>query len=305
MANWTAVLGADLTDWLLERENPTIRYRTLIELLGQSQEDGEVRQARAMIGELPLVKEMFARQHPEGHWGDDAENPYRAGGTLGTLGALYALAVAPDNRTHAGCDSYVHHSQHADGGLSLNRTWKSGITPCTTGEQLPMLVYFGMADDPRVRRAFDFLVTSMEAAEPLLCSRYEHRPCLWGAIAALKGLAVLPDAMRSPQSSRVVERLCQALLDADYDFEGEHKRWFSFSVPRAWDLLSGLTVLALHGRVNDIRFSKLLDLFLDCRDSDGRWRCKAVSRTWPLEKRNAPSKWVTLDGLLLLKTVYT
>ena len=55
MANWTAVLGADLTDWLLERENPTIRYRTLIELLGQSQEDGEVRQARAMIGELPLV----------------------------------------------------------------------------------------------------------------------------------------------------------------------------------------------------------------------------------------------------------
>jgi hypothetical protein len=25
--------------------------------------------------------------------------------------------------------------------------------------------------------------------------------------------------------------------------------------------------------------------------------CGSVSRTWPLEKRGQPSKWVTLDGM--------
>jgi len=55
--------------------------------------------------------------------------------------------------------------------------------------------------------------------------------------------------------------------------------------------------------VRDPRFTPLLDLFLAQQDEQGRWRCGSVSRTWPLEKRNRPSKWVTLDALRLLKIV--
>jgi len=100
-----------------------------------------------------------------------------------------------------------------------------------------------------------------------------------------------------------VQRLAHALLDADYDFEGEHKRWLAFGVPRGWDLLSALRALAAHGYGHDLRFVTLLDLFLARQDEQGRWLCGSVSRTWPLEKRNQPSKWVTLNALRLLKAV--
>ncbi|MBC8253430.1 MAG: hypothetical protein H8E35_05315, partial [Ardenticatenia bacterium] len=139
--------------------------------------------------------------------------------------------------------------------------------------------------------------------DALDCGRYQHQDCLWGAIAALNGLAVLPADMRSAQSEAVVQRLANTLLDGDYDFEGEHKRWLAFGVPRAWDLLSALRAVAAHGYARDAGLAPLLQLVLTRRDEQGRWLCGSVSRTWPLEKRNRPSKWVTLDGQRLLKRI--
>jgi hypothetical protein len=222
---------------------------------------------------------------------------------LGALIVLHTLGVEPDERTAAGCDSFLRFCQHESGGFSLTKTRRSAVFPCTTGEHLPCLVYFGLCDDSRVQRAFDCVINDMSADNALDCGRYQHRDCLWGAIAVLNGLAVLPDDRRSPQSARVVRRMANALLDAEYDFEGEHKRWFTFGVPRAWDLLSALRSLALHGYGSDPRFAPLLELVLARQDKEGRWLCGSTSRSWPLEKRNQPSKWVTLDALRLLKTI--
>jgi hypothetical protein len=300
---WGTHLIADPTPWLLEPENPSVRCWTLIDLLDQPAHDPGVCKARVAIAQQPLVGEIFARQHPDGHWGDGETKPYTARGAVGALSVLYMLGVEPDERAAAGCDSFLRFSQHECGGFSLRKTQRSGVFPCTTGEHLPMLVYFGLGDDPRVRRAFAFVIKDMTHPDALDCGRYQHQDCLWGAIAALNGLAVLPADIRSSQSEHVVRWLADALLDADYDFEGEHKRWLTFGVPRMWDLLSALGALAAHGFTRDPRFSPLLDLFLAGQDEEGRWLCGSVSRTWPLERRNRPSKWVTLDALRLLKTV--
>lgn len=211
------------------------------------------------------------------------------------------LGALPDKRTSAGCDSFLRYGQHESGGFSMTKKLRSGIFPCTTGAHLPFLVYFGFGDDARVRAAFTFLIEDMSSDTALDCGRYQHQVCLWGAIAALNGLAVLPTDLHSAQSKRVVKRLATALLDAQYNFEGEHKRWLTFGVPRAWDLLSALKALATHGYARDARFKPLLKLILNCQDEQGRWSCGSVSRTWPLEKRNRPSKWVALDALRLLK----
>lgn len=290
-------------EWLLETYSPSVRFWTLTEILGKPMNEADVRSARNEIGNQVLVREVFSRQHPDGHWGDDPRKPYTAEGCIGVLSLLYTLGVTPDERTAAGCEALLKYGQNECGGLSLVRNTRSGIFPCTTGEHLPMLVYFGMGDDPRVRKAFQFVIDDMVRDDALDCGRYQHRDCLWGAIAALNGLAVLPADMRSDCSRQVVESLAGTLLDAPYDFEGEHKRWLTFGVPRVWDLLSALKALANHGFGHDPRFQILLERILALRDSEGRLICGSVSRTWPLEKRGKTSKWVTLDMLRVMKMI--
>ena len=302
MQNWYKNLNGDPLPWLLEPENPSVRYWTLMDLLDRPVSDPDVQEIRAAVTQQPLVKELFALQHPEGYWGEETK-PHSAQGAVGVLSLLYILGVIPDRRTAAGCDSFLKNCQHESGGFSMTRKVRSGIFPCTTGAHLPWLVYFGLGDDPRVRAAFAFLIEDMSADEALDCGRYQHRDCLWGAISALDGLAVLPSDMQSEQSKRVVTELADVLLDARYDFEGEHKRWLTFGVPRAWDLLSALKALAAHGYARDARFLPLLKRILDCQDDQGRWECGSVSRTWPIEKRNRPSKWITLDALRVIKKV--
>ena len=301
MKNWQNHLNGDPLPWLLDPENPSIRYRTLIDLLDRPVRDPEVQEARAAIAQQPLVKELFALQHPEGYWGDDETKPHTAQGAVTALTLLHRLGVTPDKRTAAGCDSFLKFCQHESGGFSMTKKLRSGIFPCTTGEHLPFLVYFGLGDDPRVRAAFAFLIEDMSTDDALDCGRYQHRDCLWGAIAALNGLAVLPTDMQTAQSKRVVKRLADALLDAQYDFEGEHKRWLTFGVPRGWDLLSALKALTAHGYAHDSRFAPLFERILKRQDRQGRWLCGSISRTWPIEKRNQPSKWITLDALRVLK----
>ncbi len=300
MPTWQRHLKADPLPWLLEPENPSVRYWTLTGLLGRPEGDAEVRKTRREIADQPLVKDIFSRQRRKGFWGEETQ-PYAAEGDIGALGLLYMLGAVPDGRTRAGCESLLQFGQAANGGISLTRKIPSAVFPCTTGEQLPFLVYFGLGDDPRVRAAFEFLIADMSGAKPLDCGRYQHRDCLWGAIAALKGLSVLPAGLRTPASRRVIQQLADALLDAKYDFEGEHKRWLTFGVPRAWDLLSALKTLAAQGYGGDPRFQKLLKRVLALQDADGRWRCGSASRTWDVERRNQPSKWVTLDALRVLK----
>jgi hypothetical protein len=300
MQNWQKHLNGDPLPWLLEPENPSIRYWTLVDILDRPVNDPEVQNAKAAIPGQPLVKELFALQQPGGSWGDETK-PHTAQGAVGVLTLLYTFGVAPDQRTAAGCDSFLRFCQHESGGFSMTRKLRSGIFPCTTGEHLRFLVYFGLGDDPRLRAAFAFLVEAISTDDFLDCGRYQHRDCLWGAIAALNGLAALPAGMQSEQSKRGVAKLANVLLEAPYDFEGEHKRWLTFGVPRVWDLLGALKALAAQGYARDPRFWPLFERVLNRQDDQGRWICGSVSRTWPIERRNQPSKWITLDALRVLK----
>jgi hypothetical protein len=303
MDHWLNHLNDDPLLWLLDPENPSIRYWTLVDILDRPIESSDVQEARAAIADQPLVKELFALQRAEGYWGDEETKPYTAQGAVTVLTLLHHLGVLPDQRTRAGCESLLKNFQNASGGFSMTKTLRNGIFPCTTGEHLAFLVYFGLGDDPRVRAAFAFLLKEMFADDALDCGRYQHRDCLWGAIAALNGLAVLPIDMQTGQSQHVVTRLANLLLDTRYDFEGEYKRWLTFSVPRGWDLLSALKALAAHGYARDPRFKRLFDRILNRQDDHGRWLCGSASRTWPIEKRNQPSKWITLDALRIIKLI--
>jgi len=302
MDNWKAGLKADPIPWLLEpdSEHPSVRYFTLTELLDRPQDDPEVGEAKAAIAQAPMVRELFSRYNPAGYWGTE-DKPYHSAGSYAVLSVLAQLGVESDERTAAGCENVLTFAQHESGGISAVKRRKSGIWPCTTPNSLVFLVHFSFGDDPRVRRAFAYVIASNLGERPLDCGRYQHRDCLWGAMDILHALALLPEDMRSAQWQRVIKRMADALLDYQYDFEGDEKIWLKLAVPRSEDLLRALQALAAHGYNRDPRFTPLLDVLLAQQDEEGRWIKGRGSRTYLVEKTGRPSKWTTLHALRVLK----
>jgi hypothetical protein len=60
MSNWENLIKPDPTDWLLEEENPSVRYFTLIDLLNKSHVDSEVIDAKKqMMNSEPVLKRYY------------------------------------------------------------------------------------------------------------------------------------------------------------------------------------------------------------------------------------------------------
>jgi hypothetical protein len=61
-------ISQNVIDWLVELKGPSIRYRTLRELLDESNTNPDVIQARNMIPESKKVEQIFKKMHPKGYW---------------------------------------------------------------------------------------------------------------------------------------------------------------------------------------------------------------------------------------------
>ena len=55
-------------DWLLEPNNPSVRYRTLTELLDREKDDVEVVRAKRQIPSSKMVAKILSKMHPDGYW---------------------------------------------------------------------------------------------------------------------------------------------------------------------------------------------------------------------------------------------
>lgn len=59
MSDWKSALKADPTDWLLEKDNPSIRYWTLKDLLHIRESEREIAAAKGKISESEEVQMIF------------------------------------------------------------------------------------------------------------------------------------------------------------------------------------------------------------------------------------------------------
>src|SRR3989442_8277487 len=70
-------------DWLLEEDQPSVRYCTLVDLLGRKDDDPEARTARRGIARLGWAHEMLRTQKPQGFW--EAHEPRTVRAWVGFL----------------------------------------------------------------------------------------------------------------------------------------------------------------------------------------------------------------------------
>ena len=61
------VLKADPTNWLLEEENPSVRYLTLKDIMGRLEDDSEVQNAKQEIMEFGIVPDILQKQKEDAY----------------------------------------------------------------------------------------------------------------------------------------------------------------------------------------------------------------------------------------------
>ena len=312
MDNWTSLLKADPTPWLLEPDNPSVRYFTLTDLLERLPSDAEVRQAKAAIMASEPVQKILDAQYPDGYWvkpGIGYSPKYRA--TVWQVIFLADLGATRTAQIEKACEHLFEHTQRTDGAFIANKG-ERGAVICLNGNLLRSLLWFGYGDDPRVQRGLAWLAARVSGDEGFGCHYNGRLPCAWGAVKVLSAFAALPEGKRPPAVQEAIERGVEFLLSYDLvkaDYPGGHggvsPLWFQFGFPLTYlsNILEVLLVLARLGRGRHPRLTGAIEFMLAKQDQEGRWPLEySPGKTWArFGQKGQPSKWVTLNALRVLK----
>lgn len=320
-------MNAKIIEWLLEKDNPSVRYFTLRHLLDRSEDDPEVQAARRAVMRSEAVRKILAAQEPEGYWvkaGSGYTPKYHS--TVWQI--LFLAELGADGRARQvrrGCEYLLNHAQASHGGFSAyTSAAPSGAVHCLNGNLLWALVALGYGADERVARAVDWLAGSITGADfewryassvtgpGFKCAVNEGLPCAWGAVKALRALANLPPPLRSDKVKKATAAAVDLLLSrdlakADYPCSGRvSSEWFKFGFPLSYtsDVLEALLALSAAGYARDPRLKNARASVLSQRGADGRWLLKHSlnGKMWvDVEAKGKPSKWVTLRALRVLK----
>jgi hypothetical protein len=161
-------LDPDTVAWLLEVDDPAVRYFTLTALLGEPAASAEAAAARREIMTTGAVPRILAAQGDDGHWGDrDRFYTAKYTGTAWQLIILAELgADGADKRVRGAYEAILRDSKDPEsGGFSVNRSKNAGgglhssVIPCLTGNLVFSLIRLGYLEDPRVRLAIDWITT--------------------------------------------------------------------------------------------------------------------------------------------------
>lgn len=309
-------------DWLLEEEEPAVRYLTLTELLDRRDDDSEVRSARDAIGRRGWAADILARQDPQAWW-IAGESLYRPK-YLSTNWMLLVLAdlglTREDPRIDKACRLWIRRFAKEDGGFGGDRDSKGHL--CIVGNTARALVRFGYADHPKVRSAFEWLVRSQDKNGGWSCFGSGRNLDSWEPLSAF---AVYPRALWTVEMETAVRKGAEFYLDRELHRQGapyEPWRRFHYPVHYYYDLLVGLDFMTALGYGGDPRLEYALSLLRKKRRRDGRWKLDAVhpdvegamlawytrnpKRTplpFALETPGRPSKMITLRALLVLKRI--
>jgi hypothetical protein len=334
ITKWKSIIKPETIDWLLEEQNPSVRYFTLTELLDFSPDDAIVKKAKKAILTSGPVPVILSKQERGGYWGVPHDFYVRAKykGTVWNIISLAQLGVdSGEKRARKAGEFILGASQDKlSGGFSYKPGKDGGdhesVIPCLTGNMVYSLIRFGFLDDPHVQRAIDWITKYQRfddgeghAPKGWLYDRYKQcwgkHTCMMGIVKILKALAEIPSEKRSEPVSAVIEKSAEYLLK-HHLFKQSHNlnliaktEWTRFGFPLMWktNALEKLEILTRLG-YHDPRMQETVDLVLSRQNEQGRWLLETTfnGRTLVrIEELHKPSKFITFQALKTLKSWYT
>jgi hypothetical protein len=308
-----------VVEWLLEEDQPSIRYLALTELLGQKEDDPEVRSAKELIPRRGWAADILAKQQ-KGGWWVSIERLYgpKYISTNWMMLILSDLGLdKQEPRIAKACDLWIERFSKPDGGFGMDGTSRGHL--CIVGNTARALVRFGYADHPKVKSAFEWLVNNAAKLGGWSCFESGRNLDSWEGMSAF---AVYPKEKWTKSMKRVVELAAEFYLERELYKQGEHyEPWYRFHYPLHYyyDLLVGLDFMTALGYGADPRMKYALSHLKKRRRSDGRWNLdavhpdveggmaewyqknpKKVPTPFALEKVGEPSKMITLRAMIVL-----
>lgn len=306
-------------EWLLQRDEPSIRYLALTQLLGKSEDDPEVYAAGEMIPKKGWAADILAKQKGGGWWlGDESLYRPKYLSTNWMLLVLSDLGLTRSNpRIAKACELWIGRFAKKDGGFATDTMRKSEL--CLVGNTARALVKFGYVDHPKVRSAFEWLVENQKENGGWRCGWRRGILDGWEGMSAF---AAYPRQKWTGRMKRAVERGAEFYLQREMHIEGpRYGPWYRFHYPvhYYYDILVGLDFMTALGYVDDPRLRYAISLLKEKRRSDGKWNLDALHpdlegsyalpyanakrppKPFALEGRGRPSKMITLKAMLVLE----
>ncbi len=306
-------------NWLLEKDQPSIKYLTLTQILGRPEGDSEVKSSRRAITQRGWAKEILAKQTPAGWWvtGDSLYRPKYIS-TNWMLLILSDLGLTKSEpRIAKSCKLWIKRFAKRDGGFDSEGAKKAHL--CITGNTARALVKFGYVDHPKVKSAFEWFVKNQSQLGGWSCYLGGRNLDSWEALSAF---AVYPKEKWTRSMKLAVERGAEFYLERELHKQGEHYApWYRFHYPvhYYYDLVVGLDFMTALGYCNDKRLGHAIEVLKKKRSADGKWNLDAVHpdvegglAEWykkhpkqapipfGLEKVGEPSKMITFRALQVL-----
>lgn len=236
-------------EWLLEKEDPSVRFFTLRDLLDKAETDSEVKDAKRAISDSELVSRIFQKQDSEGYW-EERETPYlpKYKSTYWQVMILSQLGAGiGDVRVQRACE-FVLSLQQSEGGFSSYtreralqqyewmrtrtalkeklqpepKAWAQSLVTehqytCLTGNVCAAMQRIGYGKDPRVKKALNWLVKVQNRDGGWLCPYWkahvrDTHGCFHGTICPLEAFSEVPKTEWTPAMNDAVERGAEFLL---------------------------------------------------------------------------------------------
>ena len=333
--SWQTQLKGDSLAWLLEKDDPGVRYLALRDLQGLSSDDRELRTARKAAHQHGPIAAILTEMDQLGFWVEPGPgyNPkYRS-----TVWALIALAqlgasIEEDKRIALACAYFLDQALAAGGQITASGA-PSGTADCLQGNLCWALLELGY-EDHRLATAFEWMARTVtgEGIAPLAdkqaavryyagkcgplfaCGANNKLSCAWGGVKVMLALGKVPVQQRTPLIKRAIQQGVEFLLRVDpatagypagYSSKPSQSWWkFGFPVFYVTDVLQIVEALAALGYGRDKRLINAVALVRDKQDDQGRWLLEYdyTGKTWgDFGRKKQPNKWVTLRALRALK----
>jgi hypothetical protein len=310
--------------WLLEENNPSVRYLTLRDIKQVSSTNPQLKKAKQASYANGAIAKVLKNMKPEGYWfkpGHGYSPKYK--GTVWSLIALSQLGanVEDDERVETACKYYLDNGL-CEGGKFTSNGSPSGTIDCLQGNMCAALKEMG-CEDPRLDGAYDWLAHSItgngvkqyysyKCGPKFACGVNAGKACAWGAVKTMLALSKIPPKKKTSEMKKAVKIGVDFLFSVDpalatyptKDGAKPSRNWWKLGFPVFYiaDILQIIEVLTALGYGKDKRLKNAIDLIYQKQDKNGRWALEYNYQTWyDFGKKKDPNKWVTYRVVKVLQ----